>query len=1010
VLTSVPAFLNQSYFCHTCNKAYCHQHNCPTNCHCCLQKGVCQKEDWIHCGDCNKWFVSQTCFNKHKADFVEKGNKRVKVDPVCSYHKLCTTCGVYKNLKTKKGKNHVCYKILCQNCMSLVDPETHQCFIQGLSKEEKFDKSFIFYDFEACQESELPPDKNGRVFLHEPICCVVQKVCDKCAANWTPTSKCDACKDHQLIFEGDNCLADFCKWLFGSPENYNCIAIGHNMKGYDGQFILAYLESQAVVPDVTMRGLEILCLQAAGVKLIDSFNFLPMALSALPKAFGEQEEKGTFPYLFIRKENLDYVGPLPDSHYYNPDSMKAAKRDEFLQWYEQEKVKVGDTWNFREEMLKYCVMDVQILRQCSMKFRSLFLQVTDMDPFKKSLTIASVCMKVFQTNFLEPDTIGLVPEKGYRRKERQSITALKWLKWLSESQGIHIAHARNGGEQRFGNFKADGWCEASKTVYEFYGCVFHGCPSCFPDRNKMVPGSNKTMGEVYQHTVDREQYMLFRGFNLVTKWECELRRDLRMDFEMKDYFSKTKIVDPLDARTAFFGGRTNAIKLHHRCEPGEEIHYLDVTSLYPSRLKYEKFPIGHAEVLTENLETPTATNQPYFGLISCRILPPKSLYHPVLPYRSLGKLTFPLCAKCTDTRNYGDCNHSDEQRAWDGAWVTPEIYKALKSGYKILKMYEVWHYPRSMVHNPKQPDSGLFTGYVNTFLKVKQEADGWPSWCKSEEDKLKYIRDYEDKEGIKLDPSKIERNEGLRSLAKLLLNCFWGKFGQRSNLTKTEYHDDPGPYFATVFDPENVIHSAKVINENRVMIQYVKEDEFIDMVPNTSTVLASFTTGYARLELYRYLEQLDRRVLYFDTDSVIFTWRPGQWKPPLGSFLGDMTCELSKPYGPGSYIVEFTAGGPKNYGYIVKSTNDGQEHTSLKVRGFSLNYGVAKDINYGALRRMVKAFVLSGGKEIVTVKEQRIRREKNRQVVTKTVKKDYRVVYDKRKLLPDFTTLPFGYC
>jgi hypothetical protein len=43
---------------------------------------------------------------------------------------------------------------------------------------------------------------------------------------------------------------------------------------------------------------------------------------------------------------------------------------------------------------------------------------------------------------------------------------------------------------------------------------------------------------------------------------------------------------------------------------------------------------------------------------------------------------------------------------------------------------------------------GLFFDYVNTFLKMKQEASGWPEWCQSENDKWRYIRDYHEKKGI----------------------------------------------------------------------------------------------------------------------------------------------------------------------------------------------------------------------------------------------------------------------
>jgi len=50
-----------------------------------------------------------------------------------------------------------------------------------------------------------------------------------------------------------------------------------------------------------------------------------------------------------------------------------------------------------------------------------------------------------------------------------------------------------------------------------------------------------------------------------------------------------------------------------------------------------------------------------------------------------------------------------------------------------------------------------------------------PAWVQTEEDKDRYIREYEEHEGIKLDPTQIEKKECLRELAKLMLNSFWDK-------------------------------------------------------------------------------------------------------------------------------------------------------------------------------------------------------------------------------------------
>ena len=143
---------------------------------------------------------------------------------------------------------------------------------------------------------------------------------------------------------------------------------------------------------------------------------------------------------------------------------------------------------------------------------------------------------------------------------------------------------------------------------------------------------------------------------------------------------------------------------------------------------------------------------------------------PVLPAKINGKLLFTLCNTCAKTRLQTQCHHNHDERALVGTWVTDEVKKAIQMGYKIEKIYEVWHFDRVEQYDPETKMGGMFKEYIDTFLKMKQEASGWPSWCQTEKDKQRYIQDYFDKEGILLDYTRIKKNPGLRALAKLMLN------------------------------------------------------------------------------------------------------------------------------------------------------------------------------------------------------------------------------------------------
>ena len=55
--------------------------------------------------------------------------------------------------------------------------------------------------------------------------------------------------------------------------------------------------------------------------------------------------------------------------------------------------------------------------------------------------------------------------------------------------------------------------------------------------------------------------------------------------------------------------------------------------------------------------------------------------------------------------------------------------------------------------------------------------------------------------------------------------------------------------------------------------------------------------------------------------------------PPLGSFLGDLTDEITKDYGDGAEITEFVCTAPKSYAMKVRLAN-GETATPSSVRVF----------------------------------------------------------------------------
>jgi hypothetical protein len=54
---------------------------------------------------------------------------------------------------------------------------------------------------------------------------------------------------------------------------------------------------------------------------------------------------------------------------------------------------------------------------------------------------------------------------------------------------------------------------------------------------------------------------------------------------------------------------------------------------------------------------------------------------------------------------------------------------------------------------------------MNTFLRIKLEASGWPENCRTQAEKDAYVEEIWQREGIRLDPTRIEFNPGLREVA-----------------------------------------------------------------------------------------------------------------------------------------------------------------------------------------------------------------------------------------------------
>ena len=167
-----------------------------------------------------------------------------------------------------------------------------------------------------------------------------------------------------------------------------------------------------------------------------------------------------------------------------------------------------------------------------------------------------------------------------------------------------------------------------------------------------------------------------------------------------------------------------------------------------------------------------------------------------------------------------------------------------------------------------------------------------------------------------------------------------GQIRRACHQTSTVTVKDPAHLFSLISNATLDISTLRLCTDDILEAVYTSVQENAVKGTKTNIFVAAFTTCHARLKLYESLDTLQHQVLYYDTDSVVYKWRPGQPSIAIGDFLGDMTDEMD-----GDVITEFVSGGAKNYGY---QTRGGK--VVCTVRGFTLNVRGSAILNFHTMK------------------------------------------------------------
>lgn len=389
------------------------------------------------------------------------------------------------------------------------------------------------------------------------------------------------------------------------------------------------------------------------------------------------------------------------------------------------------------------------------------------------------------------------------------------------------------------------------------------------------------------------------------------------------------------AKEAFFGGRTHPCSL---LVENSKIGYVDVNSLYPAVMVNYPLPKGDLKFLKINAKLSVDQLLQMHGILEVDVRPTRYLHHAIFPIRDPVSFTnsYPLAplSKIKTT--------------------SIEIHKAIQNGYEVVFVYSALLTDVSF---------DLFKSYIYEAQTAKLLASGEPKEFETEEGKTRFIREYKQEMGVDLEGKLFDKNAGKRATAKLTNNSLWGKFGENTTRVKmTKYElikdgsmqDDEAEKYTDlmndIFDGKRMFCQNFTYTQDDYQVCYMFTREINDgynedLKDCTNVMLCAFVTANARMVLWDALNLLGDRVLYCDTDSIIYLLDQDDVDKNIksSSKLGEWKDECE-----GDYITDFVSIAPKSYAYIMSS---GEE--VVKCKGVTLNYQNSKVVTFETLKKLV---------------------------------------------------------
>ena len=745
----------------------------------------------------------------------------------------------------------------------------------------------------------------------------------------------------------------------------NNVFVAHNGSGFDSKFVYAEALKMKVPSSHIIRGTNFISLSLGGLRsqktqFLDSMLHLPGSLSGLADGFfgkspdkelRESLSKGYFPHSFNTLENQDYVGEIPDLSFFNLENSKlggGARKYEYVlkikEWHQKQK---GKPWNFKEELVKYCDLDVIILAALLQTYMAISIPKGAI-PLNFT-TSPSFVHEIILLKATKDISFPELSKKSIAKELKETVSKEDLVKRVEDEK---ISRHQEYEKLMKGYLKSY-WAVLKPPEYHFVRKALRGGRTEIRDRLMRLSKEEEEQGIkiIYQDVTS-----LYPAMQLTKEFPCGVPTIHYYDASFKPciYCSSRKDADgeyitECDCLVKGYGGKS--------------LDLVDCTNTQPS----------FEEIM----------DQDFFGYICVTLIPPKNLYHPVIQI----KKTRNKSTKCEN--NLVDEDH--EKIYLD----TPTFKHALARGYILKRVHRFDKYRKGKGHwveagmeffVDKERNSGPKPSSSEIGVYCEEYEKEFPNNPKPDCEKTAYIALYNylvpslgDKLKKSMESEDWSKQAAQRQVYKIFNNCGWGKHAQRPVMPQSRTFDSETQCKEISILFENVskgLYNLKgciVFNQGKsVMYTWENTEKCNVNLHNSYLPAGAMVPAYGRLTLLSGLEIVGKNLAMCDTDSTIYKSSVDPLKNiPFSSLLGRFKEEDISEDG----IVEFVGFGPKCYSIKTRKIvdikfPDGTTHqmplTYTKLKGIRQTVGCA-GIDHDFMVKDMERYLETGEVNVTSV-------------------------------------------